>query len=84
MIRRNPNDDLPAIHSDAFVDSTAIICGNHHWRTDCHGRGGSHPSTQRKTDRLSITHPACGTGWCLTQKGHSQRFSPPETHQNGE
>lgn len=27
MIRRNPRGDLPQIHSSAFVDPTAILCG---------------------------------------------------------
>ena len=27
MIRRNPSGDLPQIHSSAFVDPTAILCG---------------------------------------------------------
>lgn len=27
MIRRNPRGDIPQIHSSAFVDPTAILCG---------------------------------------------------------
>jgi carbonic anhydrase/acetyltransferase-like protein (isoleucine patch superfamily) len=27
VIRKNPHGDLPQVHSDAFIDPTAIICG---------------------------------------------------------
>jgi len=28
MIRKNPRGDLPKVHPDAFIDPTAILCGN--------------------------------------------------------
>jgi hypothetical protein len=27
VIRKNPSGHVPTIHSDAFVDPTAIVCG---------------------------------------------------------
>ncbi|MHC8441483.1 MAG: LbetaH domain-containing protein [Candidatus Eutrophobiaceae bacterium] len=27
MLRKNPNGDFPKVHPDAYVDSTAIVCG---------------------------------------------------------